>query len=201
MPRPNQRDQLLALATDYYQRTGDVHISLRALAPKLGTSHRMLLHYFGTKAQLLTAVWDEAGRQFYAQFLPPGEINPLAVFAAYRDYLVSRLDGRASGAQLIAPQLIALAMSDPDEYGALARDSLEAAREFAESIFERSGLPVPDGLPTYCVAVVRGLEFELLITHDLETFNSEYDLLLDTVKTLIANSRPARLRRRGARAS
>lgn len=47
------RDQLLASATKYVYANGIDTLTLRQMAPELGTSHRMLVYYFGSKEALL----------------------------------------------------------------------------------------------------------------------------------------------------
>jgi AcrR family transcriptional regulator len=59
VPRPvdrARRKQLLTAAGEVLARTGVVDTSLRELASQLGTSARMLVHYFGTKEQLILEV-------------------------------------------------------------------------------------------------------------------------------------------------
>lgn len=59
MPRPvdrAKREELLDHAGVVLARTGVVDTSLRALATELGTSARMLIHYFGSKEQLILEV-------------------------------------------------------------------------------------------------------------------------------------------------
>ena len=50
------RDRLLAAAVDHALTAGIADISLRELAAAIGTSHRMLLYHFGSRAGLLVAV-------------------------------------------------------------------------------------------------------------------------------------------------
>lgn len=56
MTQPSGRDRVLRDAIAYFatHSTGDV--SMRGLAAELGTSHRMLNYYFGSRDGLLTAV-------------------------------------------------------------------------------------------------------------------------------------------------
>jgi AcrR family transcriptional regulator len=59
VPRPldhAKREELLASAGAVLARTGVVDTSLRGLAAEMGTSARMLIHYFGSKEQLILAV-------------------------------------------------------------------------------------------------------------------------------------------------
>jgi AcrR family transcriptional regulator len=50
------RDRLLAAAVDHALNAGIADLSLRELAGAIGTSHRMLLYHFGSRAGLLVAV-------------------------------------------------------------------------------------------------------------------------------------------------
>ena len=52
------RARLLDAAVDYALAHGIAEVSLRQLAGALGTSHRMLIHHFGSREGLLVAVVD-----------------------------------------------------------------------------------------------------------------------------------------------
>ena len=52
----NRREELLDAAIDYVADEGFPDFSLRPLAEAIGTSHRMLLHHFGSKAGLEQAI-------------------------------------------------------------------------------------------------------------------------------------------------
>jgi AcrR family transcriptional regulator len=54
--RGQARAQLLARAIEYVEQRGIGDLTLRSLAPALGTSHRMLIHHFGSKRGLLVAI-------------------------------------------------------------------------------------------------------------------------------------------------
>jgi AcrR family transcriptional regulator len=69
-PGHQRRDALLTAAMEHLATRGISDLSLRELAEALGTSHRMLTYYFGSKEGLLTeivravegaqrTVWDE----------------------------------------------------------------------------------------------------------------------------------------------
>lgn len=55
-PTTDSRDRLLQAAVDHIAATGIAGLSLRDLAAALGTSHRMLVYHFGSKAGLLAEV-------------------------------------------------------------------------------------------------------------------------------------------------
>ncbi len=56
MPSSQARDRLLAAAVDHALDAGIADLSLRELAAAIGTSHRMLIYHFGSRAGLLVAV-------------------------------------------------------------------------------------------------------------------------------------------------
>jgi AcrR family transcriptional regulator len=63
VPRPSPRAELLARAIDHIAQRGISDLSLRELAAAIGTSHRMLIHHFGSKEGL----WVEVIRAVEAQ--------------------------------------------------------------------------------------------------------------------------------------
>ena len=71
MARPRdeaRRQRLRAGACDYLLRVGVDAADLGELARELGTSARMLVHYYGSKDQLIAAALDEARGQQRALF-------------------------------------------------------------------------------------------------------------------------------------
>lgn len=66
---------------DAFARNGIGRRPLRAIADEVGTSHRMLLHHFGSRDELLVAVVEEVERRQAAVFgtLPD---DPVAAFTA-----------------------------------------------------------------------------------------------------------------------
>jgi AcrR family transcriptional regulator len=58
-----RRGQLLQAVIDTMAQTGIGTRSLRDLAAAAGTSHRMLLHHFGSREELLVAVVEEVERR------------------------------------------------------------------------------------------------------------------------------------------
>jgi AcrR family transcriptional regulator len=56
VPRSNPRPQLLQSAIAYISERGISDLSLRELATAIGTSHRMLIHHFGSKENLWVEV-------------------------------------------------------------------------------------------------------------------------------------------------
>jgi AcrR family transcriptional regulator len=57
------RETLLEGAIDYVAHNGITDLSLRQLASALGTSHRMLIHHFGSKEGLWVAIVHDVERR------------------------------------------------------------------------------------------------------------------------------------------
>jgi AcrR family transcriptional regulator len=84
MPRPpddRRRRELLDELIDAFARGGIGGRSLREIAEAVGTSHRMLLHYFGSRDELLLTIVEEVERREAATLagLPD---HPADAFAA-----------------------------------------------------------------------------------------------------------------------
>jgi AcrR family transcriptional regulator len=76
-----RRRQLLAAVFEEFAAGGVGDRSLREVAAAVGTSHRMLLHHFGSREALLLAVVEEAERRQMA-LVPDLPMNPAEGFAA-----------------------------------------------------------------------------------------------------------------------
>src|SRR3954449_4573421 len=63
MAAPDPRQRLLDAAIDYVAAHGIADLSLRRLAEELGTSHRMLIHHFGSKDGLWLEIVREVERR------------------------------------------------------------------------------------------------------------------------------------------
>lgn len=68
---PSPRDRLLAAVIDAIERNGLGSRSLRDLAADAGTSHRMLIHHFGSREGLLIAIVTEVEARTRATLLDP----------------------------------------------------------------------------------------------------------------------------------
>lgn len=56
MPVKDRKQELVDQAIEYVEQNGFADLSLRALAAGIGTSHRMLIHHFGSKEGLWVAI-------------------------------------------------------------------------------------------------------------------------------------------------
>src|SRR6202035_5384159 len=80
-PDQSRRRQLLDKLVEEFATGGIGDRSLRDVAAAVGTSHRMLLHHFGSREGLLIAIVEEAERRQMA-LVPDLPVNPADGFAA-----------------------------------------------------------------------------------------------------------------------
>ena len=80
-PDLDRRKHLLDALVDEFAAGGVGDRSLREVAAAVGTSHRMLLHHFGSREGLLIAVVEQAERRQMA-LVPDLPMNPTEGFAA-----------------------------------------------------------------------------------------------------------------------
>jgi AcrR family transcriptional regulator len=80
-PDPGRRRELLDKLVEEFAAGGVGDRSLRDVAAAIGTSHRMLLHHFGSREELLLAIVAEVERR-QMTVLPDLPANPADHFAA-----------------------------------------------------------------------------------------------------------------------
>jgi AcrR family transcriptional regulator len=69
LPEEGTRAHVMLLkVVAQFRSTGSVDISLRQLAAEIGTSHRMLQYYFGTRENLLSIVMMQLSKEYIAHF-------------------------------------------------------------------------------------------------------------------------------------
>lgn len=69
MPEEGTRPhEVLIAVVDHLRAVGRVDLSLRQIAAAIGTSHRMLAYYFGTREQLLGLVMLRLSAEYLAHF-------------------------------------------------------------------------------------------------------------------------------------
>ena len=80
-PDSRRRRQLLDALIEEFAAGGIGDRSLRDVAAAVGTSHRMLLHHFGSREDLLVAIVEEVERRQMA-LVPALPVDPADGFAA-----------------------------------------------------------------------------------------------------------------------
>jgi AcrR family transcriptional regulator len=158
------RERLLNDCLAYFLRHGVAGLSLRPLAAGVGTSARMLLHYFGSKEALVAEVMDQVQARFQRSFqellrLPERQRNPLLTFWP----VLANKTNRPLLRLLFEVQVLAL--QNPKRYRRYLTKTSTTWQRLIERALPRKGRSAVSA--TLYNAVVDGLLLELLSTGDL----------------------------------
>lgn len=175
------RQRLLDGAIEYTAQHGLADVSLRTLAAALGTSHRMLIHHFGSKERLWVEIVrsvEARQRDVLSDVLPdPGQPVAEAMRAWWRhisdpalwpnERLFFEIYGQALQGRAHTTELL----------DGIVEDWLEPATE----------LNVSYGVPRNAaraharlgIAVTRGLLLDLLATRDREAVDAAMEAFID----------------------
>jgi AcrR family transcriptional regulator len=196
VPRRDARERLLARALAHIEQRGVSDLSLRELAAAIGTSHRMLIHHFGSREGLWVAVIrtvEARQREALAELLPTlGDDLPEAMRAWWRHLSDPRLHPN----ERLFFELYGQALQGRPGTTELLDGIVEEWLEPAVAIYVAHGLD-PDSARATArlgIAVTRGLLLDLLATGDRDGTAAAFDtwIALST-----AELRPAE-RRAGA---
>src|SRR3954451_22335960 len=188
---PKQR--LLDAAIEYVASHGIADLSLRRLADELGTSHRMLIHHFGSKEGLWVAIVREVeARQLAAigDIVPQPALSFAEATRAWWRHISDAslwpnerlffevygqgLQGRAPAAELL---------------DGVVDSWVEPAAEVAVPLGLARGVAVP--WARLGVAVTRGLLLDLLATGDREAVDAAMEQWIAVSEPLFENARRA----------
>lgn len=165
---PKQR--LLDAAISYVAAHGMTDLSLRALAAELGTSHRMLIHHFGSKEGLWVAIVQEVERRQIAgvQDLLPDPDMPFA--EAMRTWWKHISDASLWPNERLFFEVYGQALQGRTHTTGLLDGIVDSWVAPAADRGEAMGLPrdVAEASARLGVAVTRGLLMDLLATGDRE---------------------------------
>ncbi|HEX6533893.1 MAG TPA: TetR/AcrR family transcriptional regulator [Gemmatimonadaceae bacterium] len=175
------RDQLLAAAVDYAAREGIAGASLRQVAAALGTSHRMLIYHFGSKAGLLAAVVGEVERR-QREALAELRVDP----GMTPEEIARRMWRRFTDPELLPLErlffeLYARALQGREDTGDFLRTVMEPWLEQLTELHRAWGAPraTARAQARLGIAVVRGLLLDLLATGDRRGVDAAMTLFID----------------------
>ncbi len=181
-PDVARRRQLLDALIEEFAAGGVGDRSLRDVAAAVGTSHRMLLHHFGSREDLLLAVVAEVEQRQMA-LLPELPMSPAESFAAM-------------WADLRRPELRRLERLFFECYARAAQGETPFARMVpgavndwlteVESIAAIADAPFEPAMVRLGLAVVRGLLLDLVATND----EAGVDAAADAFAELLGGHRP-----------
>jgi AcrR family transcriptional regulator len=179
-PDHKRRQDLLLGALTYAAQHGLADLSLRPLARALGTSDRMLLHYFGTKDELIGQalvasrpdVRSLVGRQSLASVGAGARV-------LWKD-MVSGGDQEPRVRLLL--EVLALAMSQPDLYGEHARRAIaDWVAPLADALRSLGMHGDAEARATLLVDGLRGLALDYYVTGDRARVSMAAEFLIASV--------------------
>jgi AcrR family transcriptional regulator len=159
-PDHSRRRQLLDKLVEEFARGGIGDRSLRDVAAAVGTSHRMLLHHFGSREELLIAIVEEAELRQMA-LVPEIPMDPADGFAAI-------------WADLRRPELRHLERLFFECYSRAAQGEEPFTRIVPSAVdgwlreveAAAAGVPYDGAMARLGLAVTRGLLLDLVATDD-----------------------------------
>ena len=174
-PDLERRRQLLDALIEEFAAGGIGDRSLRDVAAAVGTSHRMLLHHFGSREDLLVAIVEEVERRQMG-LLPDLPTSPAESFAAM-------------WADLRRPELRHLERLFFECYARAAQGEKPFARMvpsavngwLAEVETIASG-PIDHAMARLGLAMVRGLLLDLVATNDDAGVDAAAKAFIDLLK-------------------
>ena len=179
-----QRERLLAAANEYIRHHGIGDLPLRQLAAELGTSHRMLIYYFGSKeglmAELMKTIEQESMR-FYVELRADLEMTPTEKLWRYWHFIID--PARMMGSRLWL-EVFSQALGGRGYAGELLPAVIESWIEPLGYICEQMGSP-PEDSPVdgrLVLGVVHGLALQLLATNDREAADQGFGRFVELLE-------------------
>jgi AcrR family transcriptional regulator len=190
MAGKGSRQRLLDGAIDYVADNGLSDVSLRTLASALGTSHRMLIHHFGSKEQLwveIVRTVEARQRELLAEILPDPE-QPIA--DAMRAWWKHISDPALWPNERLFFEIYGQALQGrphtTELLDGIVDDWLEPVTEINMSL----GIPrrMARAHARLGIAVTRGLLLDLLATGDVADVDDALDAFIDVYTTWLERS-------------
>jgi AcrR family transcriptional regulator len=176
-----KRDDLVAQASEVLARSGVIDTSLRALATDMGTSARMLIHYFGSKENLILAVLKRQRQQT----MPDVEL--FATAAELRQWCLddwqSITRGENRSRLRILEQVFGAACGQYSPYASYTAETLAELTRNAQLRMEAIGIPtaIAQSRARLALAAIQGLVIDYFTTDDPERVDDTYRRLVDDV--------------------
>ncbi|MGV0049519.1 TetR/AcrR family transcriptional regulator [Mycobacterium colombiense] len=161
-PDTERRRRLLDALVAEFATGGIGDRSLREVAAAVGTSHRMLLHHFGSREDLLVAIVEEVERRQMG-LLPGLPADPAEGFAAMWADL-RRPELRES--ERLFFECYARAAVGEKPFARMVPGAVEGWLAEVEALNNAAEGPVDPALARLGLAVTRGLLLDLVATDD-----------------------------------
>ncbi len=165
-------------AVEYIRQHGLADFQLRTFAPSIGTSHRMVIHYFGSKDRLLAEVFHQLRLDDIIRFRATG--------TSARQLLRDMWDYYAAESNRLRPllffDLLGTAFQHTEQFVHFL-DSLDSWPQLVAELLERDGLDPDTAIlrARTLLAGWRGLQIQLFATGDHDACDQQLDALLDAL--------------------
>jgi AcrR family transcriptional regulator len=175
---PPRARHIVDQAVDYIRRHGLDAFQLRTFAPSIGTSHRMVIHYFGSKDRLLAEVFHQLRLDDIVRFR--------AGATTARELLRDMWDYYAAETNELRPllffDLLGSAFQHPQQFTHFL-DSLDSWAQLVAELLQREGIDPGDAIlrARTLLAGWRGLQIQLFATRDRHACDQQLDALLDAL--------------------
>lgn len=166
---------------EYAARHGIGSIALRPLAAALGTSSRMLIHYFGTKEALIERVLSAVRPDVPTLLSSHARERHTPTEAATRFW--HDLTGGEQAPRLrLLLQVMVLALTEPGHYGAHARVAVRSWTGPLTEAFREAGLDqrTAAARATLLISGLRGIALDRYVTRDRRRTDDAAALLIAT---------------------
>jgi AcrR family transcriptional regulator len=181
-----RREELLKAVTRYVLDHGVGDLAIRPVAEAVGVSHVTLLNHFGTKEQMITEVVDRLRAQTFpagiADSIPEGvTIDGAEVLGAWWDQW---LRPEYEPALRLTFEVYGKALLQPEAYATFREHIIKDWMELLEGFIRAAGCPERELEPTASVllAVMRGLQMDLLASGERERVDAARELFLGVVR-------------------
>ena len=184
------RQKLLDAAIAYVAGHGLTDLSLRQLAAELGTSHRMLIHHFGSKEGLWLAIVQEVERrqrELVAEFVPDPTVSLESQLRAWWRHFS---DPSLWPNERLFFEVYGQALHDRTPANQLLDGDIDSWLDPISAIAESMGV-APDDARAFArlgIAVTRGLLLDLLATEDRTAVDAAMEQWIRLVAQLLPES-------------
>lgn len=187
---PERRGQLVNAFLDYALEHGLANASIREVGREIGTSGRMLIHYFGSREKLIAealGVLRLRNRdRVFQSFGKRPETFDQAYWRIWR-YLTDRETLRGFR---LSYEALGLALQRPEAYREFLDSLTVDWRLSLEAVLAAQGFP-PErsrAVATVYLSVLRGLVVDLLVTGERQRIREAAALIAENLKRELSQS-------------
>ncbi len=161
-----KRADLLAAVVRYIADHGLAELSLRPLAAELGTSSRMLIHYFTTKEELLVQALATQRPELAAVFADIADAAALR--ARLWDFWRSNTAGEGQISVRVMLQVLGAACAEHSPYADYATGAIGTFVAALADGLRAAGIDDPEVVATLLVSGLRGILQDRLVTGEVD---------------------------------